>query len=224
MDIYDIHTYTLLSEDSDEPYHPYIFNTSPLGFEDAVWSNKQCFFSCGIHPWYSEDATPQMKFLEEVSSHPRIVAIGECGMDKLKGPEQDIQKKIFEQHIHLSEKLKKPLIIHCVKAWETLVALKKQHKPTQAWIIHGFRGKPEMTRQLVQLGFRFSIGMKFNKKSLPHIPLERMFCETDDDDVPISEVYLSIAQELQLDLENFTSAIKKNVEEVFPQIVQQPSF
>ncbi len=218
MDLYDIHTYNLVSDDSDDPYHSYILNVFPLGYEDAVGSYPKCFFTCGIHPWHSEDAEAQLLYLEEIASNKHIVAIGEAGLDKLKGPELGIQRQVFERHILLSEKLKKPLIIHCVKAWEDLIALYKHYRPAQPWIIHGFRGKPELTRQLVKLGFKFTIGAKFRPEGLQLIPLDAMFCETDESELSIQEVYEAVAEALKLDLEDFAAVIAQNVKSVFPDL------
>ncbi|OJU54173.1 MAG: hypothetical protein BGN96_13590, partial [Bacteroidales bacterium 45-6] len=177
-----------------------------------------CFFTCGIHPWHSEDAEAQLLYLEEIASNKHIVAIGEAGLDKLKGPELGIQRQVFERHILLSEKLKKPLIIHCVKAWEDLIALYKHYRPAQPWIIHGFRGKPELTRQLVKLGFKFTIGAKFRPEGLQLIPLDAMFCETDESELSIQEVYEAVAEALKLDLEDFAAVIAQNVKSVFPDL------
>lgn len=223
MDLYDIHTYNL-ADDSDDPYHSYILNVFPLGFEDAIGTYPNCFFSCGIHPWNSEDAEAQLHYLEEIASHPQIIAIGEAGLDKLKGPELSIQKPVFERQIILSEKLNKPLIIHCVKEWDELIALYKQHKPSQPWIIHGFRGKPELAKQLVKLGFKFTIGSKFRPEGLKVIPLDSMFCETDDDESTIEEIYSSIAEELNWELESFAEKIAQNVKSVFPDLAVNYSF
>lgn len=219
MDLYDIHTYNLVPDDSDDPYHSYILNVFPLGYEDAVGSSLKCFFTCGIHPWHSEDAEAQLLYLEEIAANSRIVAIGEAGLDKLKGPDLPIQKQVFERHIRLSEKLKKPLIIHCVKAWEELIALYKQYKPAQPWIIHGFRGKPELTKQLVDLGFRFTIGAKFNPDGLALIPISSMFCETDESELAIEEIYLAVADALELDTDEFVLKIAENVQQLFPDLV-----
>lgn len=219
MDLYDIHTYNLESDDSDDPYHSYILNVFPLGYEDAVGSDPKCFFTCGIHPWHSEDAEAQLHYLEEIASNSRIVAIGETGLDKLKGPDLATQKQVFERHIALSEKLNKPLIVHCVKAWEELIALYKHYKPVQPWIIHGFRGKPELTKQLVKLGFQFTIGAKFRTEGLKFIPLNILFCETDESESSIEEVYASVAQALGLELEDFAKAVANNVKTIFPDLV-----
>jgi len=96
-----------------------------------------------------------MAYLNEIASHPSIVAIGETGLDRLKGPSFDVQIPVFKKHIELSENLGKPVIIHCVKAWEELIQIRRETKPTQSWIIHGYRGKPELTKRLIQEGFLF---------------------------------------------------------------------
>lgn len=222
MDLYDIHTHDVLNSETDDDVPKrsvnYILNVYPLGFEYAKDSDKCEWFSCGIHPWYSEDAEPQLKFLKEVADDYRIVAIGEAGFDKLKGPSLSLQEYIFEQQINLSENLKKPLIIHCVKAWDELLHMHKKHKPVQKWIIHGYRGKPELTRQLLAHGFLFSVGDRFNDRSLREIPLDRLFCETDVTDITIEEVYNQVADTLDIPVEILASYIEDNVKRVFPLI------
>ena len=105
----------------------------PLEFEVAKVTYKRHSFSCGIHPWYSEDSEPQLKYLYEIATDPRIIAIGETGLDKLKGPSLNVQIPVFKSHIELAEKLKKPLIIHAVKVWEQLYHIRKKQNNT-TWI------------------------------------------------------------------------------------------
>lgn len=220
MDLYDIHTHDALTSDSDDDVPKrsitYILNVYPLGFEYAKDSDECDWFSCGVHPWYSEDAEPQLKFLKEVAGDNRIVAIGEAGLDKLKGPPLDIQQKVFEQQIQLSEQLEKPLIIHCVKAWDRLLHLHKAYNPRQKWIIHGYRGKPELTRQLLSHGFMFSVGDKYNEDSLKIIPLDRLFCETDESDDPIDEIYEDIALCLGISVDKLAAQVENNIRRIFP--------
>ena len=188
----------------------------PLEFEVAKETNDRHAFSCGIHPWYSEDSENQMIYLKEIVGDPRIVAIGETGLDKLKGPSFDVQIPVFKEHIVLSEKLGKPLIIHCVKAWEELIRVRRETRPTQPWIIHGYRGKPELTRQLIREGFLFSVGDQINVDSMQLIPPDSLFCETDEDDMSIREVYYQTARALNMDKELFASRIAENVRRIFP--------
>jgi len=219
MDLYDIHTHDSAPADEGEPSHPYILNVYPLGFEDAKDALLGCSFSCGVHPWYSENAEPQLKFLSEIVSDYRIVAIGEAGYDRLKGPDLSVQRLVFERQIELSEQLSKPLIIHCVKAWDELLASYKKFKPKQPWIIHGYRGKPELTKQLVDHGFMFAIGEKFNRDSVKLIPLDSLFCETDIYDVSIRSVYDNLSEALDMTTESLANVIEKNVAKLFPQLI-----
>lgn len=218
MELYDIHTHQILLEDNDDPYHSCILDVYPLEFEVAKDTYQRHGFSCGIHPWYAEDSEPQLKFLAEIAPHPRIIAIGETGLDKIKGPSFDIQIPVFKRHIQLSEQLKKPLIIHAVKAWEELYHIHKDSKHTQPWIIHGFRANPQVTQQMANAGFMFSLGNRFNVESLEFIPKESLFCETDEDEMDIRDVYQQIADALNRDIEDFAAQIAENVHRVFPSL------
>lgn len=220
MDLYDIHTHDAITASAEDDGVPrqslhYILNVYPLGFEYAKDSELCPWFSCGVHPWYSEDADPQLNFLSEIANDPRIVAIGETGIDKLKGPALDIQEKVFARQIELSERLHKPLIIHCVKAWDELLQIKKLHKPHQPWIIHGYRGKTELTKQLLSHGLYFSIGEKFNADAIKEIPLDRLFTETDTSEMPLYEIYENIANTIELPLEVLGEQIQLNIRNIF---------
>lgn len=221
MELYDIHTHDVPSATSDdEDPSPlqinFILNVYPLGFEYAKDSNICQWFSCGVHPWYSEEAEPQIKFLKEIANDPRIVAIGEAGYDKLKGPDLKIQREVFEQQVQLSEQLGKPLIIHCVKAWDELLATQKKLHPKQPWIIHAYRGKPELTKQLLHHGFYFSVGDRYNLDSLRQIPLNRLFFETDTSESSVEEVYQKVAEDLDIEVGDLIVQIEENVKNIFP--------
>ncbi len=218
MEFYDVHTHQILLEENDDPYHSCIFDVYPLEFEVAKDSHQRHAFSCGIHPWYSEGSETQMTYLTEIAPNPRIVAIGETGIDRLKGPSFDVQIPLFKQHIELAEKLCKPLIIHCVKAWEELIHVYRELKPSQPSIIHGYRGRPDLTKRLINEGFFFSIGDHLNVDSLPLIPMDRLFCETDEGDMSIRDVYLQASQVLNMELDEFAEAVAANVRRVFPDL------
>ena len=138
------------------------------------------YFSAGIHPWDSASATEaDMAEIERLAENPRIVAIGETGLDKLRGGNIDRQLDFLKRHIALSERLGKPLILHIVRAFPEIIKLRRQEQPTQRWIIHGFRGKPELAQELLRHGFDISIGREFNEASAAIIPPDRLFHETD---------------------------------------------
>jgi TatD DNase family protein len=216
MELYDVHTHQVFLESSDESYRSCILNVYPFEFEIAKELYKQYAFSCGIHPWYSENSDMQMAYLTKIASDPSIVAIGETGLDKLKGASLDMQISVFKKHIELSEEVQKPVIIHCVKAWEDLIRVHRETKPTQPWIIHGYRGKTELTKQLVKEGFMFSVGDTINSESMPLIPIESLFCETDESKMNICEVYFQVAKTVNMDVETLAGKIAENVHRVFP--------
>ncbi|HLW10643.1 MAG TPA: TatD family hydrolase [Fermentimonas sp.] len=218
MEFYDVHTHQIYSEDNDDPYHSCIFDVYSLEFEVAKELHQRHSFSCGVHPWYSEDSETQMTYLTEITSSPRIVAIGETGLDKLKGPSFNVQTPVFKKHIEISEKLEKPVIIHCVKAWEELLKIKKETSPKQPWIIHGYRGKPDLTKRLLNEGFYFSVGENINVESMQLIPIDRLFCETDEGDITIREVYQQAAQSLNIDMIDFADRVAQNVRKMFPSL------
>ena len=116
----------------------------------------------------------------EIKRFPNLYAIGECGIDKLRGASLEIQKKIFEYHIQLSEDLRKPLIIHQVKSLDEMFLYRKKYSPSQRWLIHGFRGNVITAKQLLKAGFEFSLGSKFVQEILQIIPMKSLFLESDD--------------------------------------------
>lgn len=183
-------------------------------FPEEYSGDELGFVSCGFHPWYV-DGNESFERLEYIIQQRNVVAIGETGYDALRGSSLEVQKESFEKHIKLSEYYRKPMIIHCVKAWGWLIASHKKWKPKQAWIIHGFRGKPEQMKQLLEKGMLFSFGEKFNDESVRLIPIDRIFCETDDSDVEIGEIYKLIANRRDVAPESLSDDIRVNIERVF---------
>ena len=170
------------------------------------------FCSVGIHPWEIDDNwESRFSFIAEVANRANVVAIGECGFDLVKSrATREVQQEVFKQHIELSESINKPIIIHLVKGLELLLQLSKNSKHKQAWIIHGFRGKPEQAKQLINAGMYISFGEKFNPEALKAIPLNRLFIESDESDIPIAEIYKSIADVLGLSLEQLALQVLEN--------------
>lgn len=152
------------------------------------------FYSVGFHPWTtSEIPSPeQWTELERIASLPNVVAIGECGVDKIKGGPMYKQLIVFNRQIEISEKLKKPVIIHDVKAHDIITGLKRDLNPTQKWLIHGFRGKPTVAKMMINSGIYLSFGAQFNADSLPFVPKNMILAETDDAPVSIQEVIANL--------------------------------
>ncbi len=149
-------------------------------------------------------------FIFQNHSDKNFIAIGECGLDKLCETSFDLQTRTFRQMIELSEQYEKPLIIHCVKAFDELISLKKEYLPKQPWVIHGFRGNPIQAKQLIQQGFCLSFGPKHNIETIKNVPLWAVFTETDDSDCSIDEVYRLVASELNISVEELAGNIRNN--------------
>jgi len=174
----DIHTHRLDAG-------PNAIINLPLGADIPA----QGAFSIGIHPWDSADVTADhITLLCELAKDERIVAIGECGLDALRGAPMQRQEEIFLQLAALSENVGKPMIIHAVRTHGRIAELRRRLKPSQQWIIHGFRGKPQLARQLLDAGCDISLGERFNPDVPPIVPQSRLFAETDCSAMPIAEI------------------------------------
>ena len=171
------------------------------------------YFSAGIHPW--DAGKYDLAAFAPLFDSPRCLAIGECGLDALRGPSMDIQEQVFLQQIALSEELKKPLIIHCVKALDRLLQRHKEQKPAMPWMFHGFRGKPQQLRSLLDAGFYVSFGCSYNEESLCLCPLGRMMLETDDRVGSIVELYNNVAEKRGLEVAELCKRMAENYQTFF---------
>ena len=183
MDFFDIHTH---NKECDS-------RSSILNSSEYITGRR---ISMGIHPWnISSDWEKQFAIIRANACKENVCAIGECGTDKLKSPaNEELQQEVFKAHALLAEEVSKPLIIHCVKGFDTIIALHKEISPKQAWIIHGFRGKPQQAEQIIKNGFYISFGDKFNIDSVKATPLERLFIESDESQKSIDKIYDEIAK------------------------------
>lgn len=171
--------------------------------DDILMLPEKQLYSVGIHPWdipasqHSEQLIPR---LHELASLPCVATIGEAGIDTLKGGALAIQMNIFASQIKLSEELAKPLIIHNVKAHDIIASMHRDLKPTQPWIIHGFRGKTSIARILLDAGCSLSFGEYFNPESLKFTPTDRIFAETDESSLQITEIIARMSEAYGTDL------------------------
>ncbi len=175
------------------------------------------YASVGIHPWglTEENVASSWEALQKAVQHLQVVAIGEAGLDKLQGPSMELQTAVFRKEIALSEEYCLPLVIHCVRAFNELLQLKKELNPQQPWIIHGFRGKETVAKELLKHDFYLSIGANFQESAVRSIPLNRLFVETDESSRSIELIYQDLAEVKEIPLEELKEAVQKNVDEVF---------
>ena len=126
----------------------------------------------------------------------------------------DCQREIFRASASLAENAGIFLIVHCVKAWDELIASKKELKPRVPWIIHGFRGNATLAGQLIRQGFYLSFGEYFNPGAVREAWPGRLFAETDDREIDIRTVYRNLSVSLNLRLEQFAGQVAENVRDI----------
>ena len=161
------------------------------------------------------DTERRLECLREQFAEKQLVAVGEAGLDKLAAAPMQLQVAVFKEQVELSEKYELPLIIHCVKAMDELLALRKECAPKQPWIWHGFRGKPEQAKQLLQKGFYLSFGMHYSSEAMNVVPDSRLFLETDDSPVDIEDVLRDAAKVRGVEVETLQAIVRKNIQDIF---------
>ncbi|MFM8341257.1 MAG: TatD family hydrolase [Methylomonas sp.] len=178
-------------------------------------------YSLGLHPWFIEQQDWQVS-LQTVVNHRNLLAIGECGLDKAINTPLELQMQVFKQQIQLAKQWNKPLIIHCVRAFNEIIQLKQVNPDLKAWIIHGYNGKPPMAQQLIKHGFYLSLGKALltensnAQHTLSILPLERLFLETDAaNDISISAIYAAAAKIAEIDVSTLKQQILANFQRVF---------
>jgi len=119
------------------------------------------YASIGWHPVDAIDMKDEdLAWIEELSNHPKVVAIGEMGLDYHwdKSP-KDVQKEVFRKQIHLAKKVKLPIIIHNRDATQDIVdILREEGAEEVGGIMHCFSGSPEIAQECVDMNFYISLG------------------------------------------------------------------
>lgn len=172
-------------------------------------------FSSGIHPWFIQEEKLAQIF-EKLKSNlalKQAVLLGECGLDKSIETALELQKKVLKAQLELNKTFHKPVILHCVRAYDEILQIIKDFPFN--FIFHGFNKNEILAKQLVAKGHYLSFGKALlqNKKvqqAFKEIPLENIFLETDDTDFEIEELYLKAAELKQVSVEKLQAAIEKN--------------
>ena len=191
----DVHTHT--------PRKGAIYNLTleELIFPPSYPDGNQ-WLSVGIHPWkLTENWRSVFEMVQKWAVLPQVLAIGETGLDKVVNT--PCQEEAFKAHALLAENVRKPLIVHCVKAVDELLRIRKEIKPSQPWVFHGFRGKPQQAEQLLKAGFYLSFGEHFNAQSVLLCPADLLCVETDESSLKIEEITERICQVRKTHEESF---------------------
>jgi TatD DNase family protein len=212
----NLHTHSYTNQDDVIE----IVNQYPQEFDETIPN-----YSIGIHPWYIvEDRIDiDLQIIESKLKNESCIAIGECGLDKRIEISMALQQMVFEKQLALAEKYQKPVIIHCVGAFQEIIAIKKKMNISVPLIIHGFSKNIEMANQLVKNGFYLSFGKSLFQINdmdsvFNSIPNDRIFLETDTIDKDIKAVYEIASKNRNIELEEMKVIINANFDTVFNKI------
>jgi TatD DNase family protein len=194
-----------------------LVNQYPQEFDASI-----PYYSIGIHPWYIVDnrVETDLEIIESVLNQGKCLAIGECGLDKRIEVPMDLQQAVFEKQLLLAQKYDVPVVIHCVAAFQEVIAIKKKMNITVPLIIHGFSKNKQTAKQLIDNGFYISFGKYLLRNSeletvFKSVPNDRFFLETDTIEENIDVVYALAAKYKDVNLEEIQKQINSNFQAVF---------
>jgi len=156
----------------------------------AVAERYDCVYATvGVHPHDAAKSQPgTMKRLEALLRHPKVIALGEIGLDyHYDNSPRDVQRAVFAEQLAVALAAGKPVVIHTRDAWEdTFQILETNWVREAGGIMHCFTGGPKEAEQSLNLGFHISFsGIVTYPRSMEIqqaarvVPLERLLVETD---------------------------------------------
>lgn len=180
------------------------------------------FFSTGIHPWriQKDRIEEELAIIERRLSLAGCVAVGECGLDKRIEIPMELQAAVFERHLEMAEKYRKPVILHCVAAYQEMIQAKKRLGITVPLVIHGFSKNIQVANSLIDNGFFLSFGKYLLrnpelKSVFRDIPNGRIFLETDTGEEGILAVYQKATEAKELTIGEIDAIVRRNFASVF---------
>lgn len=216
MEFFNLHTHVF----TNQPNILELVNQYPQEFDASI-----AFYSIGIHPWFivEKRLESDLQIIESKLQEPNCLAAGECGLDKRIDIPMELQQSVFEKQLLLAEKYQKPVVIHCVAAFQELIDTVNRLQITVPILIHGFSKKEQLAKQLLDNGFYISFGkyLLLNpelESVFKSMPDDRFFLETDTVEEGIQEVYALAAKYKGITIEAIQKQVNSNFETVFKQI------
>lgn len=179
------------------------------------------WYSVGLHPWYLQidqiNALPESFVVAAGLSN--VLAIGECGLDRVCETQMDLQRTVFLRQMILANEVGKPLIIHSVRAFDEILSMLRKHRVSVPVIFHGFRQSDQMAMKILHAGHFLSFGRHLMLPSVAEVfrklPADRVFLETDDADVSLIDIYSAAASIRGVDIESLRADIGSLFKQVF---------
>jgi TatD DNase family protein len=194
-----------------------IVNQYPWEF-DAEIPN----YSIGIHPWYIDENRLEndLEKIKEKLQLSECLALGECGLDKRIEIPMELQIAIFKKQLELVQQTNKPIILHCVAAFEEVIAIKKEMKIENPMIIHGFSKNVLVAQSLLNNGFYLSFGKYLLRnpdleKVVNFAPENQILLETDTIEETIYEVYEKAASIKGISVQEMKTMVFANFSRIF---------
>lgn len=178
-------------------------------------TQAQTIDTVGIHPWHALGG--DISVIEKGIA--AADAVGEIGLDFACNVPQGEQEHIFRAQLALAEQHQKPVVLHCVRAFEEVMRILRDfHLP--AVIFHGFIGSVEQAQLSVKQGYYLSFGERTFRspktiEAMRSTPLSHLFVESDESTTPIEDIYARIAELRGVDIGTLTEATQANFDKIF---------
>lgn len=171
-------------------------------------------YSVGFHPWNEVDSLNAEDFgrLAECALHPQVLAVGETGMDALRGAPLNIQANVFLRHLQVAASVGKPVVIHSVRTAQEILAIRRKSGFVGVPLaVHGMRSNANVARLWLDAGCFLSFGARFNPAALIATPIDRLLIETDESDTSIDQVAQLVAGALGMPTNELIGHVINNV-------------
>ena len=209
-------------------------------------SSPEIYALAGVHPHEAANvSSTYLDDLREIAHEPRVVAIGEIGLDYFyDNSPRKVQRRVLHEQLELAKELRLPVVIHVRDAKDRssgdangeLLSIMREHNASQiGGVIHCFSGTAADAEAALELGFHISFAGPVTypknrelREVASYVPLDRILCETDspylapqgyrgkrNEPAHVREVYEYLSMLKGLPLEEFAEAVKKNVEAIF---------
>ena len=194
-----------------------VVNQNPWEFDASVPN-----YSIGIHPWYIDEnrLETDLEIIREKLQLTDCLALGECGLDKRIEIPLDLQISVFKQQLEIVKQTNKPIVLHCVAAYDEVIAIKKEMKIVNPMIIHGFSKNEQVAQSLLKNGFYLSFGKYLLRnpdleKVFTFAPENQILLETDTIEESIYEVYEKAASIKGISIEDMKTIVFTNFSRIF---------
>ena len=182
------------------------------------------FFSVGLHPWNIDGVDPTLirEKLNKYTSDKRVVALGECGLDRTR-QFGERQKHIFKEHLYFAREKNLNVVIHCVKAQNEILSIVKKVNYKGRLFFHHFNGSYVEASQLVSLGYYIGVGKNIIKetklsKYLKDIPSSNILIESDGEENLLPLIVDKVCLIKKLNREELFNNQIDNLKKAFPLI------